>query len=355
MVLDFRSGRGSFTNKGVLYRGHIISGAHGTPAAEDVAAITEDITSAIVGMDLSGFGDGVQDPEDLRAVLFEYSDVFSPTTETVPGVEYKILIKPNADLSNLNRPTFRKAPKEQETEREEIQKLLDRGIVQPSTSCYGTNNVFVEKKRHPDGTSAGLRVTADMRAMNSVSVGDAFPTEDVKEIVSWIATKCWYSVLDLRDGYWNITLCEESRPFTAVKTVVGLVEYTRMTMGLKNASAFFQRVINEKYKGLKGEILAAYQDDLSIGSETVAKHLVDVRKVLQRTREAKLRLKLPKCAFGRREAAVLRHQVSLGKIKPGVEHQNAMARFREPTNGSELLRFLGVLNFFREFIEDGAG
>jgi RNase H-like domain found in reverse transcriptase/Reverse transcriptase (RNA-dependent DNA polymerase) len=190
--------------------------------------------------------------------------------------------------------------------------------------------------------------------VNSVSVGDAFPTEDVKEIVSWIATKCWYSVLDLRDGYWNITLCEESRPFTAVKTVVGLVEYTRMTMGLKNASAFFQRVIKEKYKGIKGEILAAYQEDLNIGSETVAKHLVDVRKVLQRTRDAKLRLKLPKYAFGRSEAAVLGHQVSLGKIKPGVEHQNTMARFREPTNGSELLRFLGVLNFFGEFIEDGA-
>jgi hypothetical protein len=103
-----------------LYRGHIISGAHGTPAAEDVAAITEDVTSAIDGMELSGFGDRVQDPEDLRAVLVEYSDVFSPTTETVPKVEYKILIKPNAELSNLNQPTFRKSPEEQETEREEI-------------------------------------------------------------------------------------------------------------------------------------------------------------------------------------------------------------------------------------------
>jgi hypothetical protein len=48
---------------------------------------------------------------------------------------------------------------------------------------------FRNKWRHPDGTSAGLRVTADMRAVNSVFVGDYFPTEDVNGIVSWMETK----------------------------------------------------------------------------------------------------------------------------------------------------------------------
>jgi hypothetical protein len=74
--------------------------------------------------------------------------------------------------------------------------------------------------------------------------------------------------MDLRDGYWNIALSEVSRKFTAIKTAIGLVEYTWMTMGLKNASAFFQRVVNDKCRGLKGDILEAYQDDISVGSET---------------------------------------------------------------------------------------
>jgi hypothetical protein len=80
-------------------------------------------------------------------------------------------------------------------------------------------------------------VTADMRAVNSVTIGDAFPTEDILAIVSWLAGKVWYSVLDLRGGYWNVKLAESSRPFTAVKTLEGLVQCCRMTMGLKNASA----------------------------------------------------------------------------------------------------------------------
>jgi hypothetical protein len=111
-----------------------------------------------------------------------------------------------------------------EKEIKEMERLLDRGIVERSSSCYGTNNVFVKKGRHPDGTSAGLPVTADMRAVNSVSVGDDFPMEDVIGIVSWMVTKRWYSVLDLRDGYWKIDLHEDSRKFTVVKTVAGLVE-----------------------------------------------------------------------------------------------------------------------------------
>jgi hypothetical protein len=46
-------------------------------------------------------------------------------------------------------------------------------------------------------------------------------------------------VLELRDGYWNLALREDSRNVSPVKTVLGLVEYTRMTVGLKNESAFF--------------------------------------------------------------------------------------------------------------------
>jgi hypothetical protein len=133
-----------------------------------------------------------------------------------------------------------------------MRKLLARGIVEPSQSPFGAANVFVPKNPLQDGTPGGLRVTADMRAVNSVTIGDAFPTEYIQVIVSWLAGKVWYSLVDFRDGYWNVELADGSRPFTAVKKVEGLVQYCRMTMGLKNASAFFERLVNNVYDGLKG-------------------------------------------------------------------------------------------------------
>jgi hypothetical protein len=94
---------------------------------------------------------------------------------------------------------------------------------------------MVPKKTLPDGTPGGLWVTADMTAVNAVTACDAFRTEDIGAVLEWLAKKRWYSVADLKDGYWNVRLAEESRYLTAVKTVVGLMQYTRMTMGWKNA------------------------------------------------------------------------------------------------------------------------
>jgi hypothetical protein len=253
--------------------------------------------------------------------------VFSPKTGTVPGWEFRIKVEDGAELAKLNRPVMRRSPMEQEVERREMQGLLERGIVEPSESPYGTANVFFPKKALPDGTSGGLRVTADMRAVNSVTAGDAFPGEDIQTIVNWLAGKKWFSVADLRDGYWNVELAKESRPYTAVKTLIGPVQYTRMTMGLKNASAFFQRLVNNVYDGLKGEKLQAYLDDLAVGSDTQKQHVEDVREALERTRQVNLRLKLAKCAFGKQEVEILGYKVSHGRVEPNDQHRECLRNF----------------------------
>jgi hypothetical protein len=144
---------GSFLTADITHMGRIVAWTVEDRAAEHVAVVSEEVRAAIEGMDLSEFGDGAKYQEDLRKLFcWNTWTSFLPTTETVPGVEYVIQLKPDAYSSQLSRPSFRKSPKELATERQAMWDLLERGIVQPSSSCYGTNNVFVEKKRHPDGT-----------------------------------------------------------------------------------------------------------------------------------------------------------------------------------------------------------
>jgi hypothetical protein len=81
-----------------------------------------------------------------------------------------------------------------------------------------------------------------MRAFSAVTVGDDFPPEDIEAVLEWLAKERWYSVSDLKDGYWNVRLAEKSRYLTAMKTVVRLVQYTRMTMGLKTTGCYFFNV-----------------------------------------------------------------------------------------------------------------
>jgi hypothetical protein len=140
---------------------------------------------------------------------------------------------------------------EKELEAGCVRKLIDRGILVPSESPYATNNILVGKKRNTDGSAGGMRVTLDFRALNAVTENLAYPTEDVKIIVRWLGTEQVYSVADLRDGYYNVKLRKKDRYFTAVRTVLGLFEFAGMAQGLKGACAFFQKMVNEVYVGLR--------------------------------------------------------------------------------------------------------
>jgi hypothetical protein len=69
-------------------------------AAREIVAVS-DTRDAIENLDLEGFGTA-EDGAQLRSVLLEHIEVFSPDTGTVPGEEFRTLLKPNIDLSKLN-------------------------------------------------------------------------------------------------------------------------------------------------------------------------------------------------------------------------------------------------------------
>jgi Reverse transcriptase (RNA-dependent DNA polymerase) len=136
--------------------------------------------------------------------------------------------------------------------------------------------------------------------------------------------------MDVRDEYWNIRIKPSAPHLTAVRTVMGLVQYVMMTMGLKNLAAHFQRLMNSVYEGLRwtgsdGEgsavaKLVAYQDDISVDSMTMYDHLADLEATLLRTLHHNLRFKLSKCKFGRQEVEILGHTVRQGKNMPSDTH-----------------------------------
>jgi hypothetical protein len=169
-------------------------------------------------LDLKEFGNK-EKQSALRSLLIQCCDVFSSTRSTVPGYEFGLDLKEGADLSILNRPSFAKSRVEKEMEAERIRELVERGILVPSTSAFATNSILVGKKTNADGSAGVMRATSDFRAVNSLTENIAYPTEDVKAIIRWLATKKIFSVADLRDGYYNVRLRNKDSHLTAVRTV----------------------------------------------------------------------------------------------------------------------------------------
>ena len=95
----------------------------------------------------------------------------------------------------------------------------------------------------------------------------------------------------------NIVASEGEEWKTAFRTRYGLYEYTVMPMGLTNAPATFQHVMNDIFRDCLDDFLLVYLDDLLIYSKTLEEHRKQVKEVLKRLRENDLFAKPEKCTF----------------------------------------------------------
>ena len=164
----------------------------------------------------------------------------------------------------------------------------------------------------------------------------------------------YWTTLDAASAYWSMPLCEEDKEKTAFSVPRGKFEFNVTPYGLTNAGASYQRMMDICLAGLPPERILAYLDDIVIFSPTFEDHLVDLRNVFERLRAANISLKASKCVFASDEVEYLGYELSRNGIKPQRKLTEAILSYQTPENRKELKRFLGLIGFYRNFI-DGFG
>ena len=99
------------------------------------------------------------------------------------------------------------------------------------------------------------------------------------------------------------------------------------------------------------DFVAVYIDDVLIFSRTIEEHLMHLRAVIQRIREVGLKLKPSKCHFARREVEYLGHVVTPEGLKTNQKLVEAVTMFPAPTDVNGVRRFLGLVSYYRRFID----
>ncbi|XP_043112873.1 uncharacterized protein LOC122357538 [Puntigrus tetrazona] len=160
-----------------------------------------------------------------------------------------------------------------------------------------------------------------------------------------------FSSIDLASGYHQVAVHEKDRHKTAFITPFGLYEYQRMPFGLCNAPATFQRLMQTIMSDLVFQTLLVYLDDLLVYSSTFEGHLVRLEAVLQRLREAGLKVKVEKCHFLQSEVKFLGHVVSAQGVSTDPDKVSAVRQWPVPHTLKELRSFLGFCSYYRRFIE----
>ena len=143
----------------------------------------------------------------------------------------------------------------------------------------------------------------DYRALNAISRTYIWPMPRIDDILAKLGRAKFFTTLDLRSGYHHIALDKDAIKKTAFVTPFGTYGYLKVPLGLAQAPSYFQNLMNKVLNGLN--FTFAYLDDIIIFSETAEQHLKQIQIVLDRLRQAKLKLKKSKCAFFKKSFTIL--------------------------------------------------
>ena len=231
--------------------------------------------------------------------------------------------------------------------REHLRQMLDSGIIRPSQSPWSSEVVWVRKK---DGS---LRQCVDFRRLNARTIKDSYCLPRIEEILDSLAGAKYFSVLDLKSGYHQVEIAEHHKERTAFSVApLGFFEYNRMAMGLANAPATYQRLMENVLGDLHLAICMVFLDDIIIFGNTFEEHLDRLERVLLRLGENGLKLNPKKCNFFQERVKYVGHIVSQKGIETDPEKTEKVRNWPRPQTPEEVRRFLGFCGYYRRFVKD---
>ena len=218
------------------------------------------------------------------------------------------------------------APHNVEEVQRHMQEMLDGGAIRPSQSPWCDIIVLVRKK---DGT---LQFCIDFRQLNARMKKDSYLIPRGPETMESLVGTRYLSTMDLKSGFWQVKMSEESHQYTAFTVgSMGMYKFLRMPYGLCNAPATFQHLMQNCLRQLNLQFALIYLDDVIIYSRTQEDHLTRLKAVLDHFAHHRLKLKPSKCHFFKENITYLGHKISAKGMLPGQEGIQKIANMGPPT------------------------
>ena len=259
----------------------------------------------------------------------------------IPG-RYSIKLKEDA------KPVIRGCTKIPFAKRDKVKQAIDIAVAQHVMVKQNEPTEWVNSLSVVDKPDGSIRLCLDPRPLNKAIMREHYsmPTRD--DLIVNLADSKWFSKLDANSAFWQCKLDYESSLLTTFNTPWGRYRFLRMPYGISSASEYYQKQIVFMLEGISG--VEVSHDDILIHAATKHEHDKILFQVLSVLKRNNVTLNKKKCIFGVQSLLFMGEIISAQGILPDPSKVVAINNLQTPTSKTELLRFLGMVNFLARHI-----
>ena len=287
----------------------------------------------------------------LLARIREIETANSNPIEQFPGLfsglgkmegEYTIQLREGAQPFALTTPRRVAIPLMDQV-RNELDRMENLGVIsqvaEPTDWCAGMVVVMKPNNR--------VRICVDLTKLNENVRREHHPLPAVEQTLAQVAGAKVFSKLDANSGFWQIPLSAKSALLTTFITPFGRYCFNRLPFGITSAPEHFQRRISSILQGLDG--IVCLMDDILVHGRTQAEHDRRLKAVLEKLQASGITLNKEKCLFSQTRVNFLGQVLTPSGVSSDPNKVAAIRKMKEPTNVSEVRRFLGMTNQLSKF------
>ncbi|KAJ9536325.1 hypothetical protein OSB04_un000505 [Centaurea solstitialis] len=249
--------------------------------------------------------------------------------------------------SPIAKSPYRLAPSEMQELSSQLQEMLDKGFIRPSSSPLGAPVLFVKEK------DRSFRMCIDYMELNKITIKNRYPLPRIDDLFDQLQGATYFSKIDLRSGYHQMRVREEDIAKTAFRNRYGHYEFLVMPFGLTNAPAVFMDLMNRVCRLYLDKFVIVFIDDILIYSQSKEDHEHHLRLILELLKAEKLYAKFSKCELWIREVHFLGHVVNKG-VHVDPAKIEAIKKWEAPKTPTEIRQFLGLAGYYRRFIANSS-
>ena len=292
----------------------------------------------------------IQQQQEVGNVVSDQEPVFEKYPKVFKGIGK---LKDKQVTLHINKSVVPQAQRYRKTPfplrkkiEEKLKELEDNDIIEPATgpTPWVSPLVATPKPRDP----SDIRLCVDKRRANKAILRERHDTPTIDELIAELSGAKIFSKVDLKSGYHQLELDEESRYITTFATQFGLKRYKRLSFGISSAAEVFQNTIRQVIEGIPGVLNVS--DDILIYGHTQSEHDANLTSLLERLTEEGLTLNKAKCEFNKTKTEFFGLVFSGDGASADPEKVDAIRNAPHPKSADEISSLLRIAQYCSRFI-----